>query len=199
MLKLNGEVLAWGAAAALIASVTVFRPLPVGGQAVDQDTGAAETQRETATYAAISQQIDEVQVHCTDPESAWVDKMSLDYSATDAYLLAKIAYGEAGGEDVEGQALVIRVVLNRVWSDDFPDSIPEVIYQTDTGVQFAATTAADWDDWQPTESCWEALELVESGWDESQGALYFCAGGESQWHQENLTELFTHGGHTFYK
>jgi hypothetical protein len=66
-------------------------------------------------------------------------------------------------------------------------------------VQFAATTAADWDDWQPTESCWEALELVESGWDESQGALYFCAGGESQWHQENLTELFTHGGHTFYK
>jgi spore germination cell wall hydrolase CwlJ-like protein len=128
-----------------------------------------------------------------------VEPISYDYSATDAYLLAKIAFGEAGGEDVEGRALVIRVVLNRVWSDDFPDSIPEVIYQTDTDVQFAATTAVDWDDWQPTESCWEALELVESGWDESQGALYFCAGGESPWHRENLTELFTHGGHTFYK
>jgi spore germination cell wall hydrolase CwlJ-like protein len=202
MLKLNGEALAWAGAAALIASVTVFRPLPVGGQAVDQETGAAETQQTEATYAgyaAISQQTEEVQVHCTDVGSAWVEPISYDYSASDAYLLAKIAFGEAGGEDLEGQALVIRVVLNRVWSDDFPDSIPEVIYQTDTGIQFAATTAVDWDAWEPSESCWEALSLVESGWDESEGALYFCAGGESPWHNNNLTELFTHGGHTFYK
>jgi spore germination cell wall hydrolase CwlJ-like protein len=198
-MRIDGEVLAWAAAAALIASVTVLRPLPVGGQAVDQETGAAETQQTDATYAAVSRQTEEVQVHCTDVESTWVEPISYDYSATDAYLLAKIAYGEAGGEDVDGQALVIRVVLNRVWSDEFPDSIPDVIYQTDPDVQFAATTAVDWDDWQPTESCWEALELVESGWDESQGALYFCAGGESPWHRENLTELFTHGGHTFYK
>jgi spore germination cell wall hydrolase CwlJ-like protein len=197
-MRIDGEVLAWAGAATLIASVTVFRPLPVGGQAENFDLDAAEKQQET-TYAAEKQQIEETAIHCTDYESAWVDKMSLDYSASDAYLLAKIAYGEAGGEDLEGQALVIRVVLNRVWSDEFPNSISDVIYQTDTGVQFAATTAADWESWEPTESCWEALELVESGWDESQGATYFCAGGESQWHQEHLTELFTHGGHVFYK
>jgi spore germination cell wall hydrolase CwlJ-like protein len=199
---IDGEVLAWAGAAALIASVTVFRPLPVGGQAADPEPDAAKKQQETAecvTYAAERQQIEETQVRCTNIESAWVEPISYDYSASDAYLLAKIAYGEAGGEDVEGQALVIRVVLNRVWSDDFPDSIPEVIYQTDTGIQFAATTAADWDSWEPSESCWQALELVESGWDESQGATYFCAGGESPWHQEYLTELFTHGGHVFYK
>lgn len=202
MLKLNGEVLAWVAAAALIASVTVLRPLPVGGQAADPELDTTFRQQTETTYtgyAAISQQTEEVQVHCTDVESAWVEPISYDYSASDAYLLAKIAYGEAGGEDVEGQALVIRVVLNRVWSDDFPDSIPEVIYQCDPDVQFAATTSVDWDSWEPSESCWQALELVESGWDESQGATYFCAGGESPWHQEHLTELFTHGGHTFYK
>ena len=45
---------------------------------------------------------------------------SLDWDAEDAYLLAKIAMAEAEGEDTEGKALVIRVVLNRVWSDSFP-------------------------------------------------------------------------------
>ena len=47
---------------------------------------------------------------------------SLDWDADDSYRLAKIAMAEAEGEDTEGKALVILVVLNRVWSDDFPDT-----------------------------------------------------------------------------
>lgn len=53
---------------------------------------------------------------------------------------------------------------------------------------------------EPNADCYEALQIVENGWDESKGALYFEAtGGKSTWHSNNLKELFTHGGHTFYK
>ena len=48
---------------------------------------------------------------------------SRDLDAEESYLLTKIAMAEAEGEDTEGKALVIMVVLNRVWSDKFPDSI----------------------------------------------------------------------------
>ena len=120
---------------------------------------------------------------------------SLDFDGDDAYLLAKIAMAEAEGEDLEGKALVIRVVLNRVWSDGFPDSIEEVIFQPG---QFSPVSNGRWYNVEPNNACWDALGFVEGGWDESQGATYFCAQGYDGWHSRNLQKLFTHGGHTFY-
>lgn len=52
---------------------------------------------------------------------------SMDWDAEESYMLAKIAMAEAEGEDTKGKALVILTVLNRVWSDQFPDTIAEVI------------------------------------------------------------------------
>lgn len=54
---------------------------------------------------------------------------SMDFDASDAYLLEKIAMAEAESEDTEGKALVMLVVLNRVWDAKFPDTIEEVIMQ----------------------------------------------------------------------
>lgn len=54
---------------------------------------------------------------------------SMDFDASDAYLLEKIAMAEAESEDTEGKALVMLVVLNRVWDTRFPDTIEEVIMQ----------------------------------------------------------------------
>lgn len=51
----------------------------------------------------------------------------MDFDANDAYLLEKIAMAEAESEDTEGKALVMLVVLNRVWDARFPDTIEEVI------------------------------------------------------------------------
>ena len=62
---------------------------------------------------------------------------SMDWDAEDAYMLAKIAMAEAESEDTEGKALVMLVVLNRVWSDEFPDTIAGVIFKTDSSVQSA--------------------------------------------------------------
>lgn len=54
---------------------------------------------------------------------------SMDWGKDDSYLLCKIAMAEAESEGVKGKALVMLVVLNRVWSNEFPDTIEEVIFQ----------------------------------------------------------------------
>lgn len=121
---------------------------------------------------------------------------SLDFGAEDAEILLKVAMAEAEGETVEGKALVMLVVLNRVWSDDFPDTIEDVVFQQN---QFTTTKDGGryWTT-EPDEGCYEALELVLSGWDESQGAMYFESCKNSSWHSENLTLLFEYGNHRFY-
>ena len=196
--KVTVETALWTGFAALISCFTVLRPLP------DADVCDVAQETETAAYVAgpvastevITESETEAEIHCTDPASAWVEKVSLDYSASDAYLLAKIAWAEARGEGVEGMALVIRVVLNRVWDPAFPDAIPDVIFQEN---QFAGINSDVWNVIDLPQEAWEALVLVESGWDESQGATYFCRSGESEWHKEHLQELFTYKNHTFYK
>lgn len=121
---------------------------------------------------------------------------SRDWSADEAYLLAKIAMAEAEGEDLKGKALVIMVVLNRVWLPEFPGTIREVIYQEN---QFSPINNGRWDNIEPDSECYEALDMVAHGWDESQGATYFESRSDSTWHQDNLDFLFLHGGHYFYK
>lgn len=123
---------------------------------------------------------------------------SMDWDADESYMLAKIAMAEAEGEDTEGKALVILVVLNRVWSDGFPDTIEGVITEKK---QFAAYEDGRYDRVEPSEDCYKALDLVMTEhWDESEGATYFERTSEDEtWHNRNLEKLFTHGNHTFYK
>ena len=121
---------------------------------------------------------------------------SMDWDTEESEMLARIAMAEAEGEDVEGKALVILVVLNRVWSDKFPDSIEEVITQER---QFTAYENGRYERLEPDEGCWDALGLVMyDHWDESQGALYFESESDSTWNRDNLKRLFRHGNHIFY-
>jgi len=122
---------------------------------------------------------------------------SRDWGAEDSVILLKIAMAEAEGESVEGKALVMLVVLNRVWSEDFPDSIEEVVFQPR---QFSPVTEGGrYYTTEPDAGCYEALELVMSGWDESYGALYFESCEKDSWHSENLEFLYQVGNHKFYK
>ena len=119
------------------------------------------------------------------------------FTENDRYLLAKIAKAEMGTEDTEAKALAILVVINRVKSDKFPDTIKEVLYQKN---QFSPIGNGSFDRLEPDEDCYKALELVEDGFDESKGATFFeaCPDG-SVWHENNLKKLFKHGVTTFYK
>ncbi len=122
---------------------------------------------------------------------------SLDLDDKDVEMLLKIAMAEAEGESVEGKALVMLVVLNRAQDDRFPDSIQEVIFQKN---QFSPVVEGGryWTT-EPDAGCYEALELVMDGWDESQGALYFESTGKDGWHSRNLEFLFELGCHKFYR
>lgn len=121
------------------------------------------------------------------------------FNEEDECLLAKIAMAEAEGESTEGKAMVIMVVLNRVESKDFPDSIMDVIF--DDGEFSPVKEGGRFYTTEPDGDCWEALDLVRYGWDESEGALYFEAvyNGEDTWHSRNLEYIKTVGNHNFYK
>lgn len=122
---------------------------------------------------------------------------SRDWDSEDAEVLLKIAMAEAEGEGTEGKALVMLVVLNRAWSDGFPDSIEDVVFQEG---QFSTTTEGGryWTT-EPDEDCYNALNMIECGWDESQGALYFESADEETWHSRNCEFLFRYKNHRFYK
>lgn len=130
------------------------------------------------------------------PETPRPTKKPYMFSDKNAYLLKKIAMAEAEDEDTEGKALVMRVVLNRVTSREFPDSIKKVIYQER---QFSPIANGRFDSVEPNEDCQKALDMIaENGWDESRGALYFESKSDSTWHEDNLQFLFRHGRHYFY-
>ena len=122
---------------------------------------------------------------------------SRDWDAEESYMLMKIAMAEAEGESVEGKALVMLVVLNRVWSDGFPDTIEEVIFEP--GQFSPVREGGRYFTTEPNDECHEALEMVMKGWDESHGALYFESCENSSWHSENLEFLFQVGNHKFYR
>ncbi|MBQ8924063.1 MAG: cell wall hydrolase [Lachnospiraceae bacterium] len=118
-----------------------------------------------------------------------------DFTLEEQYLLTALAMCEAGTEDREGKALVINVVLNRVADPRFPDTIHDVVYQSG---QFTPATTGQLSTVAGDDECWAALDMVNiEGWDESNGALYFCASyvDFSGW----ANYLFSHGGHKFYR
>lgn len=125
---------------------------------------------------------------------------SMKWSGEESYLLAKIAMAEAEGEDTEGKALVIMVVLNRMQSNHFPGTIEEVILEEHGGIYQFSVAQKDGRWWkvEPNADCFDAVEMVMAGWDESKGALYFESKGKSTWHQDNLNFLFRYGNHYFY-
>ena len=123
---------------------------------------------------------------------------SKDWSAEESYLLARIAMAEAEGCNIQTKTLIIMCVLNRVWSDEFPDTIEEVIFQEN---QFSPIDNGRWDRVEPNEDCYEAVKVVmEAKYDYSGGATYFenCA-DEDNWHSRNLEFLYESEGIRFYK
>lgn len=120
----------------------------------------------------------------------------INLDSADEEILLKIAMSEAEGESIEGKALVMLAVLNRVQSDEFSDTVSEVVFQDQ---QFSPVMDGRYYTAIPNDDCYAALELIESGWDESQGAMYFENYGANCWHRRNLEFLYQEGNHNFYR
>lgn len=91
------------------------------------------------------------------------------YTDQDLQILANAVYGEARGEPYEGQVAVAAVILNRLESPEFPDTISEIIFQP-----LAFTAVADGQIWlTPNERAKLAVLDAINGWDPSENALYY--------------------------
>ncbi len=118
-------------------------------------------------------------------------------------LLMKLAMAEAEGESVQCKEMVIRTVLNRVESPNFPDTVKEVIYQCDAGsgvYQFSCIGDGRFEQSEPDGSCRQALHMaVTDRKTNDGGVLYFeTCGAEDNWHSRNLAFLFQCGPMRFY-
>ncbi len=91
------------------------------------------------------------------------------YSSSDIYLLAKVIAAEARGESYTGQVAVGAVVLNRVDSSSFPDTVAGVVYQAGA---FSAVRDSNWSV-SPDTTSRKAAQDALNGWDPSGGALYY--------------------------
>lgn len=91
------------------------------------------------------------------------------FTERDLQLMANAVYGEARGEPYEGQVAVAAVILNRLESPDFPNTIAEIIFQPG-----AFTAVADGQIWlEPDERAKQAVLDAMNGWDPSENALYY--------------------------
>lgn len=90
-------------------------------------------------------------------------------NSSDLNLLSRVVYGEARGEPYEGQVAVAAVVLNRVKSSSFPNTISGVIYQSG-----AFDIVRDGQiNLTPNSTAKKAAQDAYNGWDPSRGAIYY--------------------------
>ena len=90
-------------------------------------------------------------------------------NSSNVNLLARLIYGEARGEPYSGQVAVGAVVLNRVKSSSFPNSISGVIYQSG-----AFNVVSDGQiNLTPNSTAKKAAQDALNGWDPSYGAIYY--------------------------
>lgn len=130
---------------------------------------------------------------------------TLTLTAEDVKMLERITQAEASGEDIKGKILVVNVILNRVASDEFPNTVKKVIFQSKGGdYQFSPVKSGKYWKVKISEEAKKAVQKALAGEDYSGGALYFMArkharSKSAKWFDENLTRLFAHGGHEFFK
>ena len=112
------------------------------------------------------------------------------------YLLARLVYGEARGEPYKGQVAVAAVVLNRVESSQFPNSISGVIYQSGA---FSVVNDGQIN-LSPDESAIKAAQDAMNGWDPTNGCLFYYnpAKTTNQWMLSKPVVLRI-GNHSFFK
>lgn len=117
---------------------------------------------------------------------------------SDLDCLYRICSCEAKGECEKGIILAANVILNRVKSSKFPNSIKAVIEQSN---QFSPVSSGKYFNEIPSETVINAVDKALNGTDYSNGALYFrtVKGADNSWHQNNLTFLFDYNNHRFYK
>lgn len=183
----------------------------------ETDEAEEEVVYESISTLALAQDVletleqGELELMASPAGSVWGGKIKIYAGETplliteeDKEVLLRIVEAEATSEDLKGRMLVANVILNRVVSKKFPNSIAEVVFQNN-GVTYQFAPIKDGRYWtvNVSEETVEAVERVLAGEDYSQGALYFAARRLAnqqamRWFDTSLKYLFRHGVHEFF-
>ena len=128
-------------------------------------------------------------------------RAAINCSDEDYNTLLRIVQAEAGVCDEKGKILVANVIINRVRSPRFPNTIRGVVYQAN---QFSPVSNGSINRVRVTQETIDCVDRALAGEDYSQGALFFMNRGRSRsgavgWFDRSLTYLFSHDGHEFFK
>ncbi|MGN0165184.1 MAG: cell wall hydrolase [Lachnospiraceae bacterium] len=126
--------------------------------------------------------------------------MVIKLTTSELDLLERLVQCEAGGEDMIGKILVANVVINRVNSSKFPNTVEGVINSpkqfspVSSGIIYNTTASAETK---------EAVQRALSGEDYSENSYYFisrkyCSASSAAWFDNNLTKTVEHGCHEFF-
>lgn len=180
--------------------IAIGLPLSLYAQYTRPYTGAVEISRniEKPVYEALSaaethpNRIDTMVDPAFEVDDT-AEQIAEEEHQAELELLACLVYAEAGIEDLHGKRLVVDVVLNRVDSDRFPNTITDVIYEKN---QFSTVTdgALERAYREVTQECYDAVALeLEERTDSN--ILFFTAGGYNSY----CTPMYQYKNHFFGK
>lgn len=126
---------------------------------------------------------------------------AMSVSQDDYQVLLRIVQAEAGVCDDKGKILVANVILNRVKSGKFPNTVRGVVYSPS---QFSPVSNGRINTVKVTDDTTQCVNRALAGEDYSEGALYFMnrrgsKSGAVRWFDSRLTYLFRHENHEFFK
>lgn len=126
-------------------------------------------------------------------------RVNLDSSSR--RILERIVEAEAGDQDVAGRQMVANVILNRLQSSNFPDTVAGVVF---AHRQFSPVSNGSYYRVTVSGTTKKAVEKALKEKDNTKGALYFMyrAGsdaGNISWFDRDLTRLYEYGCHEFFR
>lgn len=148
---------------------------------------------------------DELRLSQEAANAEWRDISQVEFEPDDLRLLANLIYCEARGESYEGKLAVASVVVNRILSSKFPNTMTGVIYQknqfapvTSTKNSFVEAFAHDKASWPGGAGCYEAAQEAMSGMTNVDNCVFF----QTLAYIEKLGKLdvvrYSIGNHGFY-
>ena len=126
-------------------------------------------------------------------------RVNLDHGAR--RILERIVEAESGDQTIKGRQMVANVILNRMKSEKFPNSVREIVF---AGRQFSPVSNGSYYRVKVSSQTKKAVEKALKEKDNTNGALYFMyrAGSDSSnvsWFDRELTKICEHGCHEFFR
>ena len=179
---------------------------PIGGEVIDLDgepyTVGGSYLKNDLTYVplrAVAELLGQTVHWQGHARPILLEDAAMAYTEEDLYWLSRVISAESRGEPLLGQIAVGTVVLNRVASDAFPDTIREVVFDTNHAVQFEPVANGTIYQ-EPAASSVLAARLCLAGARAAGQSQYFYAPALSEgvWINANRPYYITIGCHRFF-